>query len=357
MDELYDVLEKSLRRQELTDDDLLRLLNCNDRDELKKLFAAARAVRFGEFGNQVFLYGFVYFSTYCHNNCGFCYYRRENRLPRRYRKSSAEIVATAEELKASGVHLLDLTMGEDDYFLENDAERLIELVRTVKHSTGLPIMVSPGVVSVNAVRELAEAGADWYALYQETHNERDFVRLRIAQDYGARMAAKSAAARSGLLLEEGLMVGLGESPEDIVKSFHMMKRLCVSQGRCMTFIPQHGTPLEGRERAAFDMELKIIAALRLYLPELLIPASLDVDGRKGLKERLLAGANVVTSIIPPRKGYAGVANAVQDIDEGFRTVDGIRDTLTECGMVPASAEEYVKWVEKRKNSLEGRCGF
>ena len=47
------------------------------------------------FGDAVFLYGFVYFSTYCRNECTFCLYRRGNAESPRYRKSIDEVVAIA----------------------------------------------------------------------------------------------------------------------------------------------------------------------------------------------------------------------------------------------------------------------
>ena len=66
-------------------------------------------------------------------------------------------------------------------------------------------------------------------------------------------------------------------------------------------------------------ELVTIATMRLAMPERLIPASLDVDGIAGLEPRIAAGANVVTSIVPPDLGLAGVSQSELDIDEGLRT--------------------------------------
>ena len=53
-----------------------------------EVFAAAREARAAHFGDGVFLYGFVYFSTYCRNECAFCYYRADNALSPRYRKTA-----------------------------------------------------------------------------------------------------------------------------------------------------------------------------------------------------------------------------------------------------------------------------
>jgi methylornithine synthase len=87
-------------------------------------------------------------------------------------------------------------------------------------------------------------------------------------------------------------------------------------------------------------ELLTIAVMRLAMPDRFIPASLDVDGIGGLERRLEAGANVVTSIVPPTVGLAGVSQAELDIDEGFRTVHGVLPHLTRLGLRPAGVEEY-----------------
>ncbi|MGM9571564.1 MAG: methylornithine synthase PylB [bacterium] len=331
------ILQKCLDEQPLLDDELKYLLSARDEQEVSEIYRTARELRYRYFGPKVYLYGFVYFSTYCHNECAFCYYRASNQKPPRYRKALEEIVKTAVELKESGVHLIDLTMGEDRYF---SPDRLSWLVKAVKQATGLPVMISPGVIDESAIRQLAEAGADWYALYQETHNRQLFARLRLAQSYELRMAAKKQAAKAGMLLEEGLLTGVGDEIADTVHSLRVMQELKAAQVRSMTFVPQSGTPLEAIGQPGYERELRNIAVMRLLFPEALIPASLDVDGLNGLESRLKAGANVVTSIIPPQKGLAGVAQAEYDIDEGYRTVTGIQSALKRCGVQAASAEEY-----------------
>jgi methylornithine synthase len=348
---LDDVLAKSAGGHSLDRSEIEWLLSRTRAGE--QVFACARRVRERNFGRKVFLYGFVYFSTYCRNECAFCYYRKSNKRPPRYRKTEAEITATARELAASGVHLIDLTMGEDPYYHEQPGE-LIRIIKAVKEAAGLPLMISPGVVGQETLEKAAQAGADWYALYQETHNQDLFARLRIGQDYQTRFSAKEAAQKCGMLIEEGLLTGTGDNAADAAASLEVMGRLRASQIRVMTFIPQAGTPMEhtrtGKE-PDFSGELLTIAVMRLAFPGLLIPASLDVDGLRGLSARLNAGANVVTSIIPPRRGFAGVAHARAGIDEGYRTSAGIRETLKECGLEPAGPADYQNWLEARKKEL------
>jgi methylornithine synthase len=308
-------------------------------DEAPLVFAAARELRARHSGDAVYLYGFVYFSTYCRNACAFCFYRADNDECPRYRKTSDEVVQICRDLAASGVVLLDLTMGEDPVVLDDPAT-LAGLVAAVVDATGTPVMVSPGVLDAQALHDLAAAGADWYALYQETHTRELYERLRVGQPFEERAEARAAARRAGLLVEDGLLTGIGDTPADRAASIVVMREAGWEQVRVMTFVPQAGTPLEAVRASGDADELLTIACLRLAMPDRFIPASLDVDGIAGLERRLQAGANVVTSIVPPTVGLAGVSQAELDIDEGYRTVLGVLPHLERLGLRPAGVDEY-----------------
>lgn len=351
MEEIKNILKKAVSRKILQNEELAALLDLTEQDEREALFAAARSVRENQFGNHIFLYGFVYFSTYCRNQCSFCYYRRQNDESIRYRKSLPEILEIARALQASGVHLLDLTMGEDPYYLsdgEAGYDRLVSLVRQVKEAVGMPLMISPGVVPVKVLLRLQEAGADWYACYQETHTLSLYNRMRVYQPYDKRWNTKLFARQHGMLIEEGLLTGIGDTVQDTVHSLGQMQQLQAEQVRTMTFVPQAGTPFAAAVPADNRREINLIAVMRLLFPDRLIPASLDVEGIKGLKARLSAGANVVTSIIPPKSGLAGVSQSTLDISDGYRTVQGVTPILAECGLSAASAAEYQEWVRQMK---------
>jgi len=322
----------------------VRLLSAEG-DDARAVMAAAREMRARITGDAVFLYGFVYFSTYCRNECAFCFYRAGNEESPRYRKTVDEVVAICRGLADSGVVLLDLTMGEDPQVLADGCAGLLDLVAAVHGAAGLPVMVSPGVAPEDVLAGLRERGADWYALYQETHTRDLYDRLRLGQPFEARSAARRAARRAGLLVEDGLLTGIGDSAADRAHSVAAMRAEGWEQVRVMTFVPQAGTPLEDVAPQGDQAELLTIAAMRLAMPDALIPASLDVDGIRGLERRLQAGANVVTSIVPPTAGLAGVSQAELDIDEGHRTVAGVLPYLDRLGLRAASAAEYSRWLD------------
>lgn len=350
--QLDTILQKAVAGRSLDRSEILQLLALNNAADHTKVFAAARTVREKHFGRKIFFYGFIYFSTYCRNNCSFCYYRRTNDESPRYRKSIAETVKIAGELAASGVHLIDLTMGEDPFFhAAGNYKQLIELVRTVKKESGLPVMISPGLLPARALYELKEAGADWYALYQETHNHSLYAKLRLQQEYDERMAAKTLTKELGFYIEEGILLGVGENPNDIAHSILTMRELEVHQARVMSLVPQRGTPLAGHPAPPELRELLTIAVMRLALGNVLIPASLDIEGIAGLKHRLEAGANVVTSIIPPATGLAGVSQSSLDIEEGFRTVTGVTGILHEINLQAATRQDFLNWLQVQEGGV------
>ncbi len=261
----------------------------------------------------------------------------------------------ALELADSGVHLLDLTMGEDSLYYGGEVgfEPLLHMVRAVRRRIDLPMMISPGALPDEAFKELFETGVEWYACYQETHNRKLYHQLRLNQDYDSRLRKKYKAAELGVLIEEGILAGVGETMADVAQSIEEMRKMAAHQVRVMNFIPQQGTPMGDFPEPPRMRELLIMAVLRLSFPDRLIPASLDVYGLDGLKAKLEAGANVITSLIPPRSEMVGVAQSTLGIAEGCRTVAGVTPILDELGLTRAHRDDYVGWIEKeRKNYLE-----
>lgn len=345
---ITEIIDKAKKNQEVTVDEIVELLSVTSKEDRSELFSAASSVRDARFGNKVFIYGFVYFSTYCRNNCAFCYYRKTNDLTR-YRKSADEVLALSASLKDAGINLVDLTMGEDPKMCADDYKEFLNIVRRVRDEIDISIMASPGAVPKELFPSFREAGTDWFACYQETYNRELFSKLRLDQDFDHRLNQKVWASEAGLLTEDGIMVGLGETLKDRAESIVRMGALGCEQIRAMTFVPQKGTPMEGMKPSEAIDELISIAVMRLLFPDRLIPASLDVEGIAGLKTRLDAGANVITSIVPPQKDLAGVAQHELDIDNGHRSVEHVMQMLDGMGRRVATNTEYVSLLNEMKS--------
>jgi methylornithine synthase len=335
---------------QLTDDNLRELLSLTEDEELHKLHYVARKVRDHFFGNRVFLYSFVYFSTYCKNNCAFCYYNRCNDI-QRYRLDMEEIRNICKALKNESIHMVDLTMGEDPYF-HSEPERFVDIVRTVKGELGLPIMISPGVMEDGTLSRLYENGANFLALYQETHDRELFQKLRVGQSFEERVHAREFARKIGYCVEDGILTGVGNDIESTIKSLRGMQKNKPDMVRVMTFVPQEGTPLEKVSPKSSLSELMIISILRLMFPDRLIPASLDLEGIDGMVHRLNAGANVVTSIIASNSSLEGVVNYDRNLEERDRDPKSVVNRLRTMGMEPASQADFNRIIAKTGNPVE-----
>ena len=202
---IADIILKAEKTGKLTVDEIYELMSVTDRADLEEIYAAARRVRDKNFGDKIFTYGFVYFSTYCKNNCAFCYYRQSNHIDR-YRKTKEEVVELSASLKDAGINLSDLTMGEDPQMYANGYEKLLDIISTVRDEVGINIMASPGALPHEMFTKVRDAGADWYACYQETYNRELFEKLRINQSFDDRTNQKRWAMEAGLLAEDGMSI-------------------------------------------------------------------------------------------------------------------------------------------------------
>ncbi len=342
---IKDILSIAEEGKGLDRDQILTLMKTEGKD-IDLLFESAGAVRDKVFGNRISIYGFVYFSTYCKNQCAFCYYRGTNSALPRYRKSTEEVVELSCDLVDAGVNLVDLTMGEDPVLYANGYKGVLDTVQAIRDSVDVAIMASPGALDEETFPKLRSAGADWFACYQETHNRELFKKLRLDQDYDRRLNQKIWANNAGILTEEGILVGIGETAEDRTDSIMAMGPLGCQQVRAMTFVPQNGTPMEQRDPSNSIDERKVIALLRLAYPDRFIPASLDVEGIDGLVTRVNAGANIITSIVPPHEDLAGVAQHDLDIDNGNRSVQHVMEMLDDMGRRVTTNNEYLSLINK-----------
>ncbi|MDR0354779.1 MAG: methylornithine synthase PylB [Deltaproteobacteria bacterium] len=349
--EAEDIVARALegRKPSFEEISAILTLSSSSRELAEIIFAGAREARRLVFADRVFLYGFVYLSTYCRNDCFFCHYRSSRGDLERYRKSTSEIVDVAGHLAENGVQVIDLTLGEDLAYTKGAGfEKLLKAVDSVAKFFALPVMLSPGVLERTQIKEARSAGASWFALYQETHTPELFAAWRRGQDFEERRRVREMALDEGFLVEDGVLTGAGATPSDLARSVQEMTFPKAQQVRAMAYVPaEGGLPPDASVDAAWQ-ELLMIACLRLSSPNALIPASLDVEGIGGLKARLSAGANVVTSIVPARRGLAGVATMTLDIENSNRSPSRVREILEEERLRSGASSEYAEYLDKAR---------
>ncbi len=284
------LIDKAERTHRLAEAELAALLA--DDGATDELAAAADRVRRAFVGDEVHLRGLIEFSSYCRQNCLYCGLRRDNKNAQRYRLSPEEIVALAEKAKAAGYPTVVMQSGEDAWFT---AERLAAIVRDVKR-LGLTVTLSVGERMTDEYRVLREAGADRFLLRIETTDRALYERLDPGMSHEDRIRCLADLKRLGYEVGTGCLVGLpGQTAEMLARDVLFFRSIDADMVGIGPLVPNGETPL-GDERPG-DMRLvrRMVAAIRLLLPEANIPATTAMETLSpGARELMLrSGANVM----------------------------------------------------------------
>ncbi len=283
-------MEACVKRAEashvLTPEEITALLGAPEVEEC--LAAAADRVRHAFVGDGVHLRGLIEFSNICRQNCMYCGLRRENGKVERYRLDADTIVELAHKAKGYGYQTVVLQSGEDLYFT---AERLAAIVRRLKE-LDLAVTLSVGERSYEEYALWRTAGADRYLLRIETTDG-----LRDLRALGYEVGT-------------GTLVGLpGQSLASIAADILFYQQLDADMVGIGPLIPNPDTPLGTAVPGDFHMTRRMVALLRLLLPEANIPATTAMETMvpHGRELILASGANVVMPNVTegdPRRNYA-----------------------------------------------------
>ena len=279
---------------------LVPLLACSDADA-EKLYRAADRVRAEKVGDGVHLRGLIEFSNYCRMDCDYCGLRRDNRAIERYRLSPEEIISTAHKAEDLGYKTVVLQSGED---LSYTAQKMADIIRTIKSETDLAITLSMGERDRETYRLWKEAGADRYLLRIETTDRVLFAKLHPDGDFERRTACLRDLKELGYQLGTGIMMGLpGQTSESIARDIIWMRKLGAEMIGVGPFIPHPATPLENAEGGTVEATLRLVAVLRIVFPRAHMPATTAMGTLHPLgRERALqAGANVMMPNITPEE--------------------------------------------------------
>ena len=287
-----DLLCRAEQLHELTLPELTALLADADSAAEAALAAAADRVRAAFVGAGVHLRGLIEFSNICRQSCMYCGLRRDNAAVHRYRLTPAEILALAEKARDYGYRTVVLQSGEDAWFT---ADRLAALLRRIK-ALGLVITLSIGERSREEYQMLRAAGADRFLLRIETTDAQLYARLHPGMSFAHRLQCLQELRSLGYEVGTGCLVGLpGQSIESIARDILFFQELDADMVGIGPLIPNGDTPLADAAPGDFHLTRRVVALLRLLLPEANIPATTAMETLQPDARRIIlqSGANVV----------------------------------------------------------------
>jgi 2-iminoacetate synthase len=272
-------VERALRRDRRTLDDLAVLLSPAAADRLEDIAAAAHRLTIQRFGRTVRLFAPLYLSNECVSTCTYCGFSAGNDIRRRT-LSPDEVRAEAEALVAAGHRHLLLVAGEHARIISKDyLVACVDAITPIVPEIGIEVQVWDQAT----YRRLLDAGCDGVVVYQETYDRDTYAQVHLKgkkRNYDWRLAAPDRAAAAGMRrLGIAALLGLHDDwrTEALAVAAHA-QALIRRWWRCEVAVAlPRLRPAAGDYEAADPVDdrafVQLLCALRLVLPDVGITLS------------------------------------------------------------------------------------
>ena len=272
-----------------------RLLCAGDR-ELPSLLAAAQRVR-ARFHPDIVTYSrkvFLPLTNLCRDYCGYCTFRRDPGQPGAHTMTPDEVMETVRAGERMGCTEALFSLGDKPelLFLEmRDALRhlgykatlhyLEAICETVLRESNLLPHPNPGLMSAEWLERLARV-APSLGLMLETTSSRLLAQGAAHdnapdKDPAKRLRVIEDAGRQRIPFTTGILIGIGETPEERVDSLIAIRDLHEKYGHIQEVIVQNfrakrGTPMAAWPEPDHHDLLRTLAVTRLLMPRMNIQA-------------------------------------------------------------------------------------
>src|SRR5690242_14229224 len=259
--------EDALADRPLDRDAALAVLRSPDA-ELPALLWAAFAVRARHFGRRVKLCVLQNArSGLCPEDCGYCSQSAVSTADiARYRLLPVdELVANARRAVATGARRYCMVTSARGPSAA-DIAHFANAARAIRREfPTLELCVSLGIMEERDARTLRTAGVD-FVNHNLNTSRRFYPEICSTHTYDDRIATVAGSARAGLATCSGVIMGMGETAEDLADVAAELRALDVASLPVNFLIPIDGTPLGDRTPPAPGDCLRALALFRLTSP-------------------------------------------------------------------------------------------
>lgn len=311
--------DKALNGQRLTMEEGLAVLNA-PQDEMLGLMQAAFTVRKHYYGLKVKLNMILNAkSGLCPEDCGYCSQSIVSTAPiEKYSLLDKEtVLAGAREALArkAGTYCI-VASGRGP--TPRELDQVVEAVQEIRETMPLKICACLGLLKDGQAEKLAEAGVHRYNHNLNT-SQSNYGRITTTHTYDDRVDTVQKAKASGLSPCSGVIIGMGESDEDIVGMAYALRELDADSipVNFLNAIP--GTPLEQAGRTPALKALKVLALFRLVCPskEIRVAGGRELNLRSLQPLALYAANSVFVGDYLTTEGQDVLADHAMIEDLGF----------------------------------------
>jgi biotin synthase len=275
---------RALRDEPLARAEALAVVQSPDAD-LPAVLWAAFAVRHRHFGRRVKLCVLQNArSGLCPEDCGYCSQSAVSTadIPRYRLLPVADLVGAARQAAARGARRYCMVVSARGPSAA-DVAHFARTARAIRAELpDLELCVSAGIMDEAQAATLHAAGVD-YVNHNLNTSRRHYPAICSTHTYDDRVATVEDTARAGLSTCSGVIIGMGETAEDLVDVAAELNRLAVDSLPVNFLHPIEGTPLGDRPPPGPADCLRALALFRLTNPRAEIRAA-------GGRERCLGAA-------------------------------------------------------------------
>jgi len=264
----------------LTPEEGLAVLNLPDTDTLRLLDAAWR-VRREAFGDRVKVNVLLNAkSGLCAEDCSYCSQAKEadTGVPKYRVLHPREMLAEARKAQEAGAQRYCIVLsGRGGTW--NEVEQVSEATRLIKAETNLEVCACMGLLlgedGQRKAQTLRDAGVDAYNHNLNTHEDH-YGNICSTHSYADRVETLTHAAQAGMSTCSGVIIGMGESAEQIVDLARTLRARRADSIPVNFLIPIDGTGLDGAQTTAHFTPwycLRVLSLFRLLNPQAELRAS------------------------------------------------------------------------------------
>lgn len=202
----------------------------------------------------------------CSENCKFCSQSSIStaRVSRFALKSEEEILADAKLREKHGARHYGL-VSVGHHLHDHEVEKVCDIIRRLRQETTLLPCLSGGLLSMDALKKVRDAGL--HMLHNNLETSRSFFgTLCSTHTYDEKIATIKNARKIGLNVCCGGIFGVGETWEDRIELALTIRSLDVKSVPINILDPVEGTPLGTQPVLTEEEVQRIIAIFRFLLP-------------------------------------------------------------------------------------------
>ena len=334
---------------DLTKEDILQILTASDSEIIDYM---SKTVQYRE--NHLITYSknvFIPLTEICRNDCGYCNFKKHPDDPEAIiLKTKTEILESLKEAESYGCKEALFTFGEDadeeeivqlklaEYGYDSMIDYIIDICQMTLEETSLLPHTNGGNFSFEDLKRLKEVNASLGLMLENSSSrlmELPAHKKSPGKNPELRLETISNAGKLKIPYTTGILIGIGETKEEIAESLLAIRELYDDYGHIQEVIIQNFTPIPGIEMEDWpeptflDMVRTVIAGTLLFGDtdvSIQVPPNLNNDTAQIF---LLCGADDWGGVSPVSPDYVNITSPWPGIYELEKLTEDAGFEMTE----------------------------